>query len=219
MNDDRNYFTALESDLPSQFRGKVRIKGLLRVIAHQLEEVRTFLAELNIDRTVDTAIGTQLDGIGDIVCLTRQEAIELSDTATAMDDETYRKWLKYKIAINTSNGTYTDLMSAIKMLIGENDVVYSETPVYPATAIFDVTTLEYQDVTAIALLRKIKAAGVKLSFEVFSSLEYFIYENASSYESVREERGYTFPLPEADYTISIGTTGFEEVRETQSYNL
>jgi hypothetical protein len=81
-----------------------------------------------------------------------------------MDDLAYRKWLKYKIAINTSNGTYSDLMNAIQMLLGHTRVGYSEKPESPATVIFNISNLYYEDILAMGLLKKIKAAGVRLDF-------------------------------------------------------
>lgn len=193
----KDHFAAMHSDLPSQFRDKERIKGLLRAFARQLDEVQWFLNEVTINHTINEAEGVQLDGIGSIVSMSRQDALSLSTSSTVMDDETYRNWLKYKIAINTSAGTYDDITNAIKMLIGENNVTYKESPMYPATAIFDITDLEYKDVLAVALLQKIKAAGVKLTFTIYDDFQTSMYIDGSTFEQERIRFSVVFPAPKS----------------------
>jgi hypothetical protein len=199
-----DYFKLLHSDLPFQFRDKEKISGLLRVLAKQLNDAQKFLADLNAYRAVDTAAGVQLDGIGNIVCLSRVDALALTVNATVMDDDAYRKWLKYKIAINTANGTYADLRNAIKMLLGDAKVGYQETPESPATAILNVSDLDYKELLTIDLLGKIKAAGVRLDFNIHSEFQEELFYGLGAHVSGTLD--VTLETPgDARVPLSIGT--------------
>lgn len=200
----RDYFMTMCADLPCQFREKAKIRGLLSALSKQLDGVQQFFSEINLLRSVDTAAGVQLDGIGDIVCLSRADALSLSAGAMSMGDETYRKWLKYKIAVNTSNGTYADIMNAVKMLVGNNRVGYRESPSYPATAILDVSGLEYEDILTADLLRKIKAAGVRLTFTVYDRFSTLFYIDGLQEELFRAKFSVVLAAPNTQALVFSG---------------
>jgi len=64
-------------------------------LARQLEDVYDFFYQLHTLRWLQTAEGVQLDGIGDIVVLSRMEALALSNLGglnIPIDDPTYRLW-------------------------------------------------------------------------------------------------------------------------------
>ncbi len=109
------------------------------VIGEQLNDLFVFFEQLRTKRNVYDAEGKQLDGIGDIVILSRLEAAQLhgSVSASTFPDEAYRKYLIYKILKNTCNCTYYDIMKAIDMFWNGPPLKYSEDPEYPATMIFD----------------------------------------------------------------------------------
>lgn len=50
-----------------------------------------------------------------------------------IDDARYRKYLKYKILANTSNATYKDIITAVKMIWGVDKVSYNENLDGPAS--------------------------------------------------------------------------------------
>ena len=96
------------------------------------------MEHLKLILDVDRAQGALLDSIGDIVVLSRADAGLLAAQAgnldfDVIDDVRYRKYLKYKILENTSNATYKDIISAIKMIWGADKIKYLEYEEGPAS--------------------------------------------------------------------------------------
>lgn len=90
-------------------------------------------------RGVHTAVGKQLDGVGDIAVLSRLEAGELAcvkESVYVLDDESYRNYLIYKIWKNTNNCTYYDIIKAFRMF-WDKPLYYREDPEIPATMILN----------------------------------------------------------------------------------
>ena len=113
-----DYFASLKADLVEQFKGQPNIEAVMEVIAEQLQDVADFYEDLRTQRSISTAVGSQLDGVGDIVVLSRAEAGELSsfvNPGEPINDETYRKYLFYKVLKNTNTCTYPDLIRAFRM--------------------------------------------------------------------------------------------------------
>lgn len=161
--DERNYKKFVAADTIEQFRGKPNIQVLHNAIARQLQDIYEFFLQLKNDRNLSSAVGAQLDGIGDIVDLTRREAGDLSAYAGRggdTDDETYRQFLIYKILRNTCDCTYPDIIKAFRMFWNK-PLYYSEDPEYPATMFLDAGTLAPEDHAENLLGAPIiKAAGV-----------------------------------------------------------
>ena len=160
---DFDYRQSVEKDTLEQFRGQPNIQVLHDVLAKQLQDVYDFFMQLKLHRWIHDAVGKQLDGVGDIVVLSRAEASEYAKAAglgDASDDEVYRKYLYYKVLKNTNNCTYPELIKAFRMF-WEKPLYYSEDPEYPATMFLDTGILTPED-HAEDLLRApiIKAAGV-----------------------------------------------------------
>jgi len=134
-------------------------------MARQFQELYEFFDQLNTLRWLKTAEGAQLDGIGDIVVLSRADALVLSNLIglnVPMDDDTYRIYLAFKIHLNTSNATHKDIYSGIRMF-WDGPLYYSEQIEHPATIFYSTPTLTPEDnVTPLLLAPKIKAGGVAL---------------------------------------------------------
>lgn len=152
-------------DVPEQFKNQRNIKVLLDALAAQLDDLATFFRDLITARTIAAAQGKQLDYIGDIVDLTRAEATAISTRDSIMDDDMYRRYLLYKIALNMSNCTLQDIYDAINNF-ADDVAFYSEDPAHQATIILKVSD-------AMAKLfenfKFAKAAGVQLNLEVYST--------------------------------------------------
>lgn len=166
MDDVFDYLKKLEKDLLEQFRGKKNTEVLMKALARQLQEVYQFFIDLRDKRGLEASEGKQLDGAGDIVVLSRDEARQLAETMDpidVMDDELYRKYLKYKIHINTNICTYKDVYKALKMFWDTTPLYYSEDPEWPATMFFSTPTLKPEDrAERLFKIPVIKAAGVTL---------------------------------------------------------
>ena len=161
----KDYSEALKSDLVEQFKGKPRIEALMDAAGRQLQDVYRFFTELEIGRCLDHASGALLDGIGDIVGLTRKEAGLLSGSAGKMEvmsDADYRVYLIYKILKNTSDCTYPDIVAGLQMFT-DLKLYYSEDPDRPAAMIFNMEELSMDtDVEVLFTMPLIRAAGVTL---------------------------------------------------------
>ena len=160
---DFDYRQSVEKDTIEQFRGQPNIQVLHDVLAKQLQDLADFFLDLQKHRGLSDAVGKQLDGIGDIVVLSREEASEFARLARigdASDDEIYRKYLYYKVLKNTNNCTYPELIKAFRMF-WEKPLYYHEDPEYPATMFLDTGILTPDDHAEDPLSSPIiKAAGV-----------------------------------------------------------
>lgn len=171
---DELYFEKLYDDTVDQFKDKPNIRGLLEVIGHQMQDLYTFLCQLKHERSVMTAYGDNLDGCGDIVKMTRVDAARLSycgEPIELLDDETYRRYLIYKILRNTSSCTYQEIIRLFQMF-WDRPLYYSEDPAYPATMVFDTGEMQGL-VYTLPLFQTpvLKAAGVTLRLYARTSTE------------------------------------------------
>lgn len=157
------YEVKLLKDVPEQFKNQANIKVLMDALAEQLDSLATFYRDLITARTIAGASGKQLDYIGDIVSLTRAEAMAISTMNSIMDDDLYRRYLLYKISLNTSSCTLQDVYDAINAFA--HDVAfYSEDIQHQATIILEMSDAMYE---LFRNFKFAKAAGVKLDFDVF----------------------------------------------------
>ena len=218
-----SYSAKLVSDLIEQFRGggldlRVRASvddesveggalkttgqrpityGLMEAFGEQLDDVKQFFDDLLYRRTaIEYAEGKQLDGIGEILCLTRKEAESLErssglDTSKSFDEDSgeltdarYRDYLIYKIWRNTNHCTQNDVRRGIEMFYTDFDVAITEdeydpeaTPPqqYPATIILETDAQVREGITPerardqIDRLLKapiVRAAGVGLLYRI-----------------------------------------------------
>lgn len=109
--------------LTGQFENSPKLKALVAAIVGPLTTLESDANALVADRWIDTAIGTQLDGCGYIVGEPRQ----------GRDDDAYRAAIKFRVFVNISKGTPTDLIRGLKFLTDPTDCQYLEA--YPATAL------------------------------------------------------------------------------------
>jgi hypothetical protein len=162
------YFEKLRRDLLEQFKGKPNIEVFQKAFARQLDDLYKFFDDLNTLRWLRTAEGKQLDGIGDIVVLSWTEALaiaKLADQYVPMDDDLYRLYLTWKIALNTSNCTHTDRHRALKLFWDKTPLIYSEDVAHPATIFITVPeVIAGSNVAVFRIAALIKAAGVALHF-------------------------------------------------------
>ena len=164
----------LSGDFPHQFRGKKRTEALLKVIREELEELEKAREQLAAVLCVDTAHGEQLDRIGEIVVLSRAQAGLLATQGGSIDfdvidDERYRKYLKYKILANTSHSTYYDIITAVKTIWDVDKVSYNENTDGPASLTVSFP-YEYKPGEDIFLLPPLVAAGVGINIRAETTI-------------------------------------------------
>lgn len=174
-----DYVDFLKKDLITQFKDQPKLEALCEVVGEQLQEVYGFFVDMATKRWIDQAEGVQLDGIGDIVALTRTEAGALAcftDSVFVMSDEDYRNYLIFKIWKNTNHCTYYDIQNAFRMF-WSTPLYYSEDPSIPATMIFETQILNPKDPSqdALRLFQApfIKAAGVAIRIIAYTQADEF----------------------------------------------
>ena len=170
MDEFVDYLQKLRDDLIEQFKGKQNIDVYQKAMARQFEELYAFFYQLFIMRWLDKAEGVQLDGIGNIVDLSRLDAMvwaKIAGQVVPMDDALYRQFLQFKIFLNTSEGTYADIVRTLRMFWPYTPIYYSEEIDKPATMFFTTPTMPMDaDLRVLQLVTRVKAAGVALHFVV-----------------------------------------------------
>lgn len=139
---------------PAQFNDGTRLEALVRALAAPLNNIEGALLQLLDERWLDTAEGQQLDGIGDIVGLSRviedvayvqffgflgQPGIagfgagrfrrafeEVVGGSTVLLDPEYRRLLYWKIAINNGHGTTPEIIAALKPILQVSRVIVQD---------------------------------------------------------------------------------------------
>ena len=109
--------------LTGQFENSPKLKALMAAIVGPLTTLETEADALVADRWIDTAVGKQLDGCGHIVGELRQ----------GRNDDAYRTAIEFRVFVNISKGTPTDLIRGLKFLTDPTDCQYLEA--YPATSL------------------------------------------------------------------------------------
>ena len=158
-------------DLPQQFQGKKHIEDLISVFAKQMEDLHRVFKQLDAETDLESAVGANLDMVGDIVTLTRKEAgvlagIDVEDPV--ISDERYRQFLKYQMLVNTNECTYRDLMDGLALLWDVSPIYYREDPALPAVIILTMPFLTPGGkVVTLGEVPMVKPAGVRIEFEYY----------------------------------------------------
>lgn len=159
----------IETDLLEQFRNRKNITAICDAIDRQTKELADALTAIAFETDIDSAVGAQLDRIGNIVGLTRSEAGVLCGQTgyfDIVDDELYRKYLKYKAFRNSSDCTYQSLITAMRAILGGTAKInYEEDENFPATIILDIRT-NGEDEVFVGGIPPIKPAGVNVEYKV-----------------------------------------------------
>lgn len=127
MSDIPNYLDRGLALLAAQFQQRLpdgsftNFQKMIQIIAQQAQEINTQQQLLLNFRSLKTAYGTQLDGLGQILGLPR---------IPGQTDSDYREALEFQIFINGSHGTPEDLLAILKFLTDASMVWIIE--LYPA---------------------------------------------------------------------------------------
>jgi hypothetical protein len=130
---------------------KPRTSALLESWLAEVQEVEDALWQLLVERSLETAVGDQLDVLGRIVGQPRE----------GRDDETYRLWISARQMVLRSSGTTTQLLAIARKLVGATGVVRLE-EYFPAAFVIRLEasirlSIGYQ---IAYMLRQAKPAGV-----------------------------------------------------------
>ena len=165
--------------LPSQWAGAARIDLALELlfggefggIKFGAQYVELFFRELLTERRLDTAVGAQLDGLGELIGLSRH-----GDT-----DALYRIELHVAGLANRSHGTAHELSEVAKAAAGAQVItaaVVLDAP--PAAFVMHLTAsvalTTDQVATLIEFIPKAKAAGVGINMLSWSTGDVFSWD-------------------------------------------
>lgn len=172
---------SMEKGIPEQFKNQPNMKALLNAFEQELNDLEEVFTELNTLRWFDTSYGKQMDGIGDIVVMSRKKAWELANTPNmVMDDEHYKLFLKWKALKNVTNCTFQQFCDACKLMFNPKYIYYKEDKRYPATMFVQLGTEidgETIDIIKNSLIF-IKPAGVALRVDMFE-LQFFGFSDTN----------------------------------------
>lgn len=139
--------------LIEQYKEKPRLAELLCIWLDQVQDLENAAWRCATERSVDTAIGAQLDQIGVIVGQPR----------LGLDDEDYRPLIRARVLANRSEGTVGDLYAVARAAMGVETGSGEVDPYYPASVYFWVgAPLDFGDAILFDLLRDSVMGGVRL---------------------------------------------------------
>lgn len=146
--------------LVSQYKNKPNMEAFASAIGARAQSVEDALWLLVSERTLDTAVGAQLDDLG----------AKVGESREGRTDAVYRTFIRGRILVNLSSGTPDELLAIVQMIMaamGDNAFALRED--FPAT--FVVVVDERWSGTGVfptavaAILRAARAGGVRSILE------------------------------------------------------
>jgi len=131
------------------------VEKLLAAVSTAVQDLENTYQQLLINRSIDTAEGVQLDVIGRIAGQLR----------SGLDDDTFRRYVRARIATHNSDGTIEDLLTVASLIIYDEDASYIITQEGTATARLRVAGVAVPDDLGEALtsfILKTKSGGVRI---------------------------------------------------------
>jgi hypothetical protein len=103
------------SRLPEQFKGRPNIEALIRAVVASFDEFDVEARRLLVERTLDTAVGAQLDVIGRIVGQPRN----------GLSDDDFRRFCRARVRANRSKGTVSDILRVTRLVVNDPDARFT----------------------------------------------------------------------------------------------
>lgn len=122
-----DHVSQAEMRLLSQFRDKPNINKILTSYMESVNSAEGMWYELLNERSLEKAVGVQLDIIGKLVILRR---------TAGLSDEDYRRELQSKIGTNNAEGTGNEVLEFVKNITESSSVDLWEH--YPASTIISI---------------------------------------------------------------------------------
>jgi hypothetical protein len=159
--------------LPSQDKDKTNTESLVKSLAKPIQTFEDTAYLVLTGFLLDTAIGVQLDVLGDIVGQSR----------LGFDDTTYRSYIRARIAANTSSGTTDTLTNIASLVVNDSAATFELENQSPAAFVLRTIGVVLDDATAnilIDFLVDAKAAGVRALSEYFTVAASLTFSFATS---------------------------------------
>ena len=133
---------------------ETNVEKLIRALVAPFQPLEDTLQQLLTERTVETAVGVQLDALGSLVGVGRG----------GLDDDTYRRYIRAQITINKSDGLIEEMLTVADLLVFDDDAAYHLERGGVASFMLTVEGIVLDWDLAevlIAALRKAVSAGVR----------------------------------------------------------
>lgn len=135
---------------------------LLSTLITPFQSLETALQQLLTERSIDTAVGAQLDVIGRIVGQPRN----------SLDDDTYRRYCRARIATSRSNGTVQDVITVTDLIIYDDTATIELEQQQMATIVVHIRDLAISSDLAdviVSFLKDTVSAAVRVIIEYSES--------------------------------------------------
>jgi len=116
-----SHVIAAKDRLFEQFKGVASIEALVEAFVGEVQVLENLFGQICADRGIESAVGVQLDLLGDIVGQAR----------LGTDDDTYRQRIKVRIIQNLSEGEPERVIQVYRFLLNATTVFYGE--LHPAS--------------------------------------------------------------------------------------
>lgn len=140
--------------LVTQYQDQPLIEGLVRSLANPNQDLEDTFWDLLTLRDLETAVGKQLDGLGEIV----------GESRKGKNDDDYRIAIKAKIGQNVSKATPQDVISVFILLVNANTAYYMEYPPAEAAIFADVNIEALDNPAILKFMQKVMPAGSRLDY-------------------------------------------------------
>lgn len=144
--------------LPEQFKEQPNLASYLAVFTDQVQDIEDAFWQLFVERSIDTAVGAQLDMLGVIVGQERE----------GRADEDYRRLIRARIKTNRSSGTINELATITRLVLNDSgyDLEFRNDGI--ATLVLRILNQSMTDATAeilMSFLGRAVAGGVRIILE------------------------------------------------------
>ncbi len=168
-----DYVADAQAALTDQFKRDTVIK-LGAALAKQVQDLEnTIFAVLN-GRTIDGAVGVQLDGLGALV----------GETRKGRTDALYRIRIKARIRLNLSCGTPEQILEIVTLLLPTGSQAPAIAEYFPAsfivTSFAALTLADAQEISAIIKLAKPAGVGSRFNYSLAAAADTFAFSVTAS---------------------------------------
>lgn len=152
IDDDQidNYAERLSNLLVEQYELSDGFQRSVQGEAEQMQDIENALADLKVAFLIESAVGAQLDGVGEIVGEDRQNRT----------DEDYRDGIYFRIFVNNSSGEIEVIQEFTRYVVNGGTFAFAK-ELFPAkvAVLFDAVTIPSN---LRQLIDEVAAGGVKI---------------------------------------------------------
>lgn len=161
------------------FRDQVAIRALVEACALEVQELEDAVKADSLAFDIITAVGDQLDAIGQILGIDRQGLI----------DDPYRVQLQARVVLLTSSGTRENINALVRLLLISSGIVspnFFIRQLPPLSIEVEVRSIFTGDEQKLAdLLRSAVAAGVEFRLRLAQATPIFLMDTAGAMDNAK----------------------------------